>query len=364
MKSLKEIFVFTFCAVLFSVFSPNANPNPPTAYLMLSEVQVVDATHWSVEFLFTNRISQAKVGSDTFTYRYNLVYPGQNLSYRPKVPVSSNGYGLITQVQYPGKQFHPGDTVRLQMNTADTVIPGNPGSVIWQCIIPKNILPTESWAAYQKQSFIPYIVWCKNVCPNLGYPNNDLGIYGTIKGFVCDMDSQPLTNFFASSNCPLPEYPTKLCPSPMDSAGNFFLENILSTEQKTFSFPGKSATTFGPFTVEPHCTLSVVCKLNDYIPTSAHNAVSSSPASLIKIVAITKSKAGAIIVFNGSDRAEDYNVSIYSMNGKKVYASTVSCSGNSGGTYTVSCNTGIHAGTYIARVHSQSATVEQRFTVK
>jgi hypothetical protein len=361
MRSLKGGLVFAAIAVLFSVFSPNANPNPPTAYLMLSEVQVVDPTHWSVEFLFTNRLSGARVGSDTFTYRYNLVYPNQNQKYRPKVPVSLNGYGLITQVQYPGLQLHPGDTVRLQMNPADTAIPGNPGSVIWQCVVPQNILPTESWAAYQKQSFIPYIVWCKNFYPNLGYPNNDLGIYGSIKGFVCDKDSQPLTNFSVSSNCPIPEYPTKLCTSTTDSTGYFFLNNNLSSEQKTLSFPGKSTTTFGPFTVEPHCTLSVVCKLGDYVPTGAHNPVFSSSASLLKIVGITKNKSGVLIVFNAGNSAVDYDVAVYSLNGKKVYASVVASNG--GGTYSVAW-IGAHAGQYIARINSENGSVERKFSVR
>jgi len=147
-----------------------------------------------------------------------------------------------------------------------------------------------------------------------------------------------------------------------DSNGYFHLSNLLSTDQRTFSFFGKSSLTFGPFYAAPECTLNVVCKLTDYIPSSAHNPVASSPASSLKIAGITKSKSDVFIVFNGGNSAGDYNIEVFSLNGKKVYSTMVSNNGS--GTYSVAWNPSTHAGSYIARISSGIGTVERKFVLR
>jgi len=151
-----------------------------------------------------------------------------------------------------------------------------------------------------------------------------------------------------------------------DANGYFIVPSLVSADHKTFSFPGVSSDSFGPFSAEPGCTLKVVCKLNDYVPTLTHNSVFRSPASSLRIVGITKSKSDVLIVFNGGNNAADYNVEVFSLNGKKVYYTTVSNNGS--GTYSVACSEpngkAMSPGSYIARIITPSASAEKRFVVQ
>ncbi len=389
MRSIKGSFVIACSFVLFSVASLRANPNPPGAYLVLSEVQITDSAHWAIEVLFKNFFQKTALTADSLTDQFSLVYKNVPSALRPKVKVSSNGYAVITPQNYDSLltkprlspmepislYFHPGDTVKLHYdyeragNPGDTLPPGDTVGIIWQCIIDKDIKPTQSMVAFQEAvmingyNFGDYIMWCKSDSPTIGSANTMAGTYGAIKGFVCDKDSQPLTNVPVSYVCcsycggSMPQ-----CSMKTDTSGCFIVPSLVSTDHKTFSFPGMSSDSFGPFSTEPDCTLKVVCKLDDYVATSTHNSVLSSPATSLKIVGITKSKSDVLIVFDGGNSPGDYDVEVFSLSGKQVYASTVS--GQGSGTYSVNWKPGIHAGIYVARIRSQSASAEQRFTIK
>jgi hypothetical protein len=141
---------------------------------------------------------------------------------------------------------------------------------------------------------------------------------------------------------------------------------FVSSDQETFSFPTVSAKTFGPFSVEPTCTLNIACKLTDYSPTDVEKPAFHSLPSSAKIVSVTKTGSTLVIAFNGNVEDGDYTVSIFSLRGKKVYSAWVSNNGS--GTYSVACSglphKSISAGSYVVRLSTKSLSMEKRFTVK
>lgn len=362
MGSMKRL-QFTMLLVIFQAFAIFSNPVAPTQLVRLSEVQITDSTHWTIEVFYGTPFS----GIDT---TYFLFGRGFNLNYHPSVQYT-NGYGLITPSMYPNLRLRPGDTVFL-LATNEYIDTANPYEEAWSCVIDKTLKPTQSMAAFQRYEQYycmgpsgPEVQWCKDAHPTLGLPNDSTAIYGVIKGFVCDKDSQPVQHCVVSYRvpCNICDLSTIPCSTfvTTDSSGYFYLQRLVSTDQRSVAFPGISSLTFGPFYPEPECTTSVVCKLSDYIPSSAHNPLLRSSTSL-RIVGVTKSKSDVLIVFNGSQGAGDYNVAVYSLNGKKMYCTTVSNSGS--GTYSVAWNSRIHSGTYVVKIRSQSASVEKDFTIK
>lgn len=434
MHSNKLIGVVLAITVLGGFLTLYPNPVDPRQYVVLSEVQVVDPAHWTVEFLYSNKFQSVTLPYDTYTNDFSLVNKSIDTSVHPKIPVNKNCYGLITPQQYPTLRFYPGDTVRLQWNHF--------GSLYWECIIDSKLKPTQSMSAYQYyfsgmglQPPHYYIQWNIDASPTLGFANDSAGIYGVVKGYVCNKEGNGIPNAAIGSSCSIFS----------DKNGYFYISN-LSYATVTLTIAGK---TFGPFTSEPGCTTNVTCKIDssgpvgtlfgfacdkdsqplinswiffrssspffqreiftdssghfilsllpaipqlflsvgdmisgpqDYgpfsitpgcttnaicktpLPVSAHKPVIYSPTSTLKIVGITKANTDAIIVFNSGDESGDYEVAIFSMNGKRLYSSTVSNSGP--GTYSVSWNSAAHSGTFIARLRSQSTSVEKRFTIK
>lgn len=348
-------------AVMFGFTAIFANPVAPTAFVRLSEIQIVDSVHWTVEFVAVN------APLDSVTSKYFLVGKGFDPDYRPAVPVKENGYALITPSMYPNLQMHPGDTVNLRYDSGDA---WDTLGETWHCAIDKTLKPTQSMAAYQFHDTIYaagvglYVQWCKDASPTLGFPNDSSGVFGVIRAFVCDKDSNPIPNIWAAYVEPNPTIIYAMSPydsMPTNDSGYFYVRNLFSFNAVTFSFPGRSSKTFGPFSVEPACTLNVVCKLTDYAPSSAHNPVHSFAAFSLKVVGITKSKSDVLIIFNGSNSSGDYNLAVFSLSGKKMYSTTISNSGS--GTYSVAWN-GAHAGQYIARIRSADGNVERKFFLR
>ncbi|HUI93664.1 MAG TPA: T9SS type A sorting domain-containing protein [Chitinivibrionales bacterium] len=346
-------------AAVFGATAVFANPISPTQYVVLSEVQIIDPTHWTVEFLYSNKFNAVTLLSDTFTYDFSLVNKSIDTSYHPKIPIKKNGYGLITPQQYPTLQLHPGDTVTLQWNHF--------GSFNWECIIDRRLQPTQSMAAYQgfyQGGYGTYasVLWCLDATPTLGYANDSTGIYGCLKGLVCDGDSIPIPNFQLAYYNPFPGLLNGMQMSiKTDTNGRFFWPNLVSSYKFSF-FSSKYGGNFGPFSVVPECTLSVVCKFDDYIATASNNPVFRSTPSSIKIVGVTKTNAGALIVFNGGDATGDYTIDIFSLNGKRMHSTTVFNSGP--GTYSVSWYNAPPSGTYVARIQSPSSSIEKRFSIR
>jgi hypothetical protein len=459
MRTFEKLLVIVTCTTLTSFTALFPNPVDPTQYVVLSEVQIGDSTNWTVEFLFSNNFSNMVLKADTFTYNYSLVNQAIDSSYHPKITVKQNGYGLITPLEYPTLKLHPGDTVKLRCNTG-----------LWECAIDKDIKPTQSMAAYQSFKNYgptglgksPYVQWCKDASPTLGYANDSNGIYGALRVIAYGKDSTPLQNFQSLFDVPCSAAASgmQLESARTDSFGQFLLTNLISADSRSFFFPGKSAGTYGPFSPEPECTTNAFCRLNDYPPAPGAIAVikgtvcdqDSIPVSnfllygkgtyfcgqlftftfdststdsngnfyltilhppLSNIVTLTAANGAEVfgqftivpgcttsvvcklisnastefsrhsgqslsveilnatkqqrthsvlIVFNGSSTGNEYDLCIFSVSGKKLFETNIPGSGS--GTYSVSWNSGSHSGTYIARVRSQSTSVEKRFIIK
>jgi hypothetical protein len=435
MRSRSLFFVPVVVAVTFSFTAVFSNPVPLTQYILLSEVQVIDSTHWTIEFA----PAYPPLSADSVTNQIYLVYNGISPQYRPIIHLKKNGYGLITPQDYPTIRLHSGDTVRLRRDLGTTVDTFD----TWPCVIDRRIKPTQSMAAYQWAYTDPLtlrkftsVQWCIDASPTIGFANDSVGIFGVIRVYVCSKEGVGIPNAAIGSSCSIFS----------DKNSYFYFSNLLSYYTATFTIAG---TTFGPFTSEPGCTTNVTCRIdsscpvgtligfacdkdsqpliNSWIffhssspsfqreiftdssghfnlsllpaitqlflsvgdmisgpqdygpysiipgcttsvicktppPVSVHTQVLHSPISSLKIVGITKNKTSAIIVFNGGNESGDYDVAIFSLSGKKVFSSIVSNTGS--GTYSVNCNTGFHPGTYIARLRSQSTSVEKRFTIK
>jgi hypothetical protein len=340
------------------------NPVSPNQYLVLSEVQVIDPSHWTVEFLYANKFHTVALLSDTFTYDYSLVNKNIDTSIHPKIPVKQNGYGFITPQQYPTLRLHPGDTVKLLWNHF--------GMSPWECVIDSNLKPTQSMAAYQwcNPMYYPgpnvsYVEWCKDASPTIGYANDSVGIWGCLKGFVCDKDSNPIPNFQLEYYDPLPGIHNNFVTYiNTDGNGCFFFSNLVSAYKFTFSswYPAPYVGSFGPFSVEPGCTLNVTLKLDKNV--FVHDAAGNVRPPFFKILNISKQQQSnsILIVFNGNRSKDDFTLSVFTVGGKRLYTSQIPNNGS--GTYTTGWKNCAHSGTYIARISTQSASVERRFTIK
>lgn len=95
---------------------------------------------------------------------------------------------------------------------------------------------------------------------------------------------------------------------------------------------------------------------------SVFNPGLRSQGPSLKIVSITARKSDVAIVFKGSNITRAYTVSVYSLNGDKVYDTTVPNSGSDSHSVTWKSRTG--SGSYVASVRSGSASIEKRFTIK
>ena len=69
-----------------------------------------------------------------------------------------------------------------------------------------------------------------------------------------------------------------------------------------------------------------------------------------------------LVIFNAPAASGDYALSIFSVNGKRLYTSQIADHG--AGTYSTVWNSGVHPGTYVAEVCSRSFSAEKRFIVK
>jgi hypothetical protein len=354
--------------VLFAgetVFSNPVAPVPATDTLLLSEVQVIDSTHWTVEFIY----SSTPLTSDTVTKRFYLVYPGISPIFRPLVNVNKNGYALITPAQYPTVTFHPGDKVSLRRDlpkgTVDTVD-------TWECTIDPRIKPTQSMSAFVLPCTDPvfltpshYTTWLIDASPTLGSANDLTGVYGSIKIFVCDNDSNPIANYsgyYLCLNSTLCGECFTDCPFSTDSAGWMYFGGMVST-QSVGSFTIDNYN-IGPFSAIPDTTLTFICKLNGY--TGVRSSIAEARQGSLKILSIPSQLSSGLIVFTGNGSAEYYVVSVFSVSGKQIFNKRIASTGS--GTYTVawsgSKGTKVPPGSYIARVSTQSNSMERSFSVK
>ncbi len=442
LKPFGRIPVATAFTVLATVAAGLSNPKSPTEFVLLSEVQVRDSTHWTVEFIY----SGLALPPDSVTNRFYLVCQGISPSYRPTVTVNKNGYGLITPQQYPTVRLHPGDTVLMRRDEPDLTIDSFD---TWNCPIDKRITPTQSMEAFEwaRPDYvsgvpIPYIQWCIDAFPTLGYANDSPGIYGVMRGFVCRKDGNPIPNasivrtdnsysFFSDQNgyfclsnilgyyttsfiianqsfgpfTSAPGCTTKVTcevdsfanvgtflgfacdkdsqPIPntwvmfklssgslgqgtiyTDSTGHFILSLLAPQTQISLEifYTLTGPYDFGPFTVAAGCTTSVVCRFDNTAVrgASTRRPQRSSPA----IFAITGQdhSNSVLVIFNAPAASGDYALSIFSVNGKRLYTSQIADHG--AGTYSTVWNSGVHPGTYVAEVCSRSFSAEKRFIVK
>jgi hypothetical protein len=149
MKSYFSVISHGIVVCLVSVLSSSANPNPPTAYPILSEIQVTDSLHWNVEVdvkTYPVGLIPYPCATDTF-----MLFCWQSTSQPPtdsvRRPVkveqfNASGIAVLTPQHFPGLKLTKGATLFLVYRY--TYSDGYTGLYTWQTQIPAGLLPQQS----------------------------------------------------------------------------------------------------------------------------------------------------------------------------------------------------------------------------
>jgi hypothetical protein len=189
MKSFYSVISHGIVVCLVSVLSASANPNPPDAYPVLSEIQVTDSLHWNVEV----DVSVYPLFNYPCTTDTMLLFCRQDTSTPPdaamRKPVisevfDSKGIGVLTPLHFPGLKLVKGATVFLQYRYTTTY---GTYQVTWKALIPSNITPAQSVAGSIEMyccdifhgmcdMYCPRTVYSISNKPTIGLPNSYAGI--------------------------------------------------------------------------------------------------------------------------------------------------------------------------------------------
>lgn len=185
------LFCFAWCALSYA----NPIPSPPP----LSEIQVIDPLHWTVEVECKKNwfpIVQGPCSTDTFTLycgQQNLTPPIDSMQKcaTPEV-FDSNNIALLTPKQFPKLKIIKGWYVFLGLKDRS--------GYLWPAQIPLTLSPTSSIISGYHTSLCGmdggYPMYCTEIkydtssCPSLGTPNDSA--FGSITGQVLGSDSLPL----------------------------------------------------------------------------------------------------------------------------------------------------------------------------
>jgi hypothetical protein len=364
------------CFFFYVTFAA-ANPYGPNAFAVLSEVQIKDTarwdtTGWAIEVCpYQNAIGFNSVPiKDTTIYGYRL-----DLKYTydrkcPPLRINHNGYGIITQWDYPNLALHPGDSVVLYADS----IPYAQG-VTWKCRLPSTLRKNQSIASKTYHYYIgpaispmhaQTIVWHVDSAPTMGLRNNDFNpAFGSIRGRVSDSCGKPVPNL--AINFPPYGY------GQTDSAGFFGFDNLLPGEQGQVSFrdPVSLATSysFGPYTIKEDSSIFVPCTLKTCVgAVGAQLRQTQTRASTdVKVLAITHLNPSEISVhFSSTIEAPWFEVAILDISGRAVYSTKITSRG--AGTYTVDCVAAgkgkrLAPGNYMARIYAGQAVSRKQFFI-
>jgi|WetSurMetagenome_2_1015567.scaffolds.fasta_scaffold00186_4 hypothetical protein len=331
-------------AVIASAAGLYANPVAP---MILSEIQFTDQYHWSIEFLMSETNYYAH--GDTFTDQYGL--KGQ--SYWPNIPVTSAGIAVISSSLYPPgvHTFKPGDTVTIYTKS---------GAAYASVKTDSTLKPNQSYCAFKMYYTTGLatsgIFWGKDNVPTIGAANDLRGACGVVQGRVYDAQEQPA---FVKISWGGGYY--RFGPFDVISKspyGDYSFTSMLSSFKPTFTFD-VSQKSYGPYAIEPQCTVAVDFHLDDYEPTPVKTEPARRDVSPLRILSIHRAR-GVEIVFNGGATG-DFDCAIFSASGKRAFSSTVRNRGS--GTYGFAWDKAAPGG-YVARVSSGGRIAQRLFTVQ
>lgn len=333
-----------------------ANPIPVTA---LSEIQVIDSLHWTVEvdcrFLSSG-------STDTFT-----LYCSQSTGVPPldsmrscAIPekIDTNKIGLLTPQHFPGLKIKKGWTLFLGVKARS----GLEGQVL----IPQDIAPQQSLVSGYQTYCCQYmngscfmtctsIIYLVSSCPSIGIRNSSA--LGSITGSARGNDSVMLTKirvYLRSSPTLAETYVIT------DGSGIFRMSSLDLCHTYSLRFADSagapiSDTLVGPLQLTAGKTLTVNVNL-DYSPPTGVLSGETRSRDAGAVVRILPSTIGGRIMLttSGNVVAQRGTIDIFSTNGSVINSITFAISGP--GTYTVSWdgrngqNKAVPAGTYVCRV--------------
>jgi hypothetical protein len=174
-------YCLVFC--LLGSLSAFANPNPPSAYAVLSEIQITDSLHWNVEV-------DASVGGMSYDVRYpgttdsfflycslDQAMPPTDLMRKPAIGevFDSKGIAVLTPSHFPGLKLRKGETVFLTFGNATIGMYG------WKTQIPSNITSAQSVVGSNTRYCCEYLGGsCVMYCPRITYSTTNTPTIGAL----------------------------------------------------------------------------------------------------------------------------------------------------------------------------------------
>lgn len=343
------------CSVSF------ANPIPVTA---LSEIQLIDSLHWTVEVDCRNLSLYPGLSAgatDTVTLYCSLSPMASPLDSMPKCvkpgQVDTNGMMLLTPQHFPGLKIKKGWTVFLGVRGVSY------GA--GQALIPQDLTPQGSlvcgYQTYCCQVMngncimtCSSIIYTVSSCPSIGIRNN--GSTGSIAGTVQGNASVALTMVRAYLKSSPTQAETYVV---TDENGVYRMSSLDLCHTYFLRFTDGigtpiSDTLVGPLQLTAGKTLTVNVNLNYSPPTAAHPRGTRN-RDVDAAVKILPSAIGnrIMLTISGNAVAQQGTIDILSTNGSILRSISFALSGP--GTYTVPWdgrngqNHTVPAGTYVCR---------------
>lgn len=363
-------FCLAWCALSY------ANPIPSLP--PLSEIQVIDPLHWTVEVeCKKNRypIVQGPCSTDTFTlfcWQQDAIPPIDSMQ-KCVVPelFDSNGIALLTPKHFPNLKIIKGWYVSLGLKGQSG------GYYLWRVQIPATLSPTSSIiSGYHVISCCDMtggfctsctdIQYDTSLCPSLGIPNDSA--FGSITGQVLGSDSFPLRGIRV--NCS--NRATIAITAVTNASGIYTIGKLDSCHVYYINFSDSSGALIsnpqiGPLRITIGHARTFNIQLNYRIPTSVK--IPEKTDALHNKIRLIKSGTGQRIILSVLETSSGKGtIELFSTNGKCIRSLPVDL--DKSGTYTIAwdgCNdrhVPVASGKYGCRIQINGETVCSGFIIK
>ncbi|MGB7568137.1 MAG: hypothetical protein WBM07_09765 [Chitinivibrionales bacterium] len=392
----------------------NANPISPCEkeFNPISEIQIIDSTHWFIEINGNLCGVGAKWDSiyigicktDTSSLPDTFLTPNSKILFDS---ISAGNYlAVLSGTNFPSFKFLKSSKIIIrtaqssfscnwfincgnQYESSENILNIDSTLHPYQSLVR---LPTEYW--YNANDFggppdeelAKSFVYAKCDSPTIGKINNFKGILNIVTGRIKDPKNNVLHGITLNNNPPSlgggflnPSDKVVLTSTHTDSAGRFSIQQIASFPS-IFTFSDSidgnaiSKKVLGPFYGEPDSIIDVGdFVLDDYAPTRVvnkhfeqnKNAISS--LNVLGVFSFINQKGVKIVIANNTNASSPIAISILTVKGQKIRDMSAVISG--AGTTTINWDGNnafgkrVLAGTYIVTILSNNSQVKRSYVV-
>lgn len=384
----------------FSLANPIALPNT------ISEVQVIDTTHWSIEinglyaglnsFLPCDSVGLGtpnKLSNGSFGTPETFFAPTKKISFDSTSDSGIQRYiAVLTGTNFPKNKLLKNQLISIRLSNA------NGGPFTFNIQIDSTLrksqsfvrVPTEYWydANYgygQPDEVLGHgFVYAKCDSPTIGKINNYNGICNALTGRVKDKKNNLLHGIMLHSQSLIrggidPSTGISISSGYTDFLGRFNIRQIASFPSMVTFYDSSSLGLisdkfFGPLYDEPGSTIDVGdIVLDDYPPTGIINRnvkeVKSGTSSLnvLGVFSAINQKGVKIVIANHSNAPSPITLSILTVKGQKIR--DISSIISSAGTNTISWDgknasgKKVPAGMYVVNLYSNNSLLQKSYGV-